>query len=239
MPARPVLLLLPGLMCDAWIWRLQAEALEGEYDVRIPDFFGHDSLSAMAEAAIALAPGSFSIAGHSMGARVAMEVVALAPERAERVALLDTGAHPVAEGEAARRQVLVDIGYRDGMKAVADAWLPPMVHPGRLGDEPLMAGLTAMVERASPDIFAKQVRALLNRPDGFTRLPLVRGPCALVVGREDAWSPPDQHEAMRRHIPHAVLTVIEDCGHMAPVERPQAVTAALRAWLSAPARETP
>lgn len=230
--SKPVLFLLPGLICDARIWQDQISALGGSHDVRVPNFYGFDSLSGMAQTVLDDAPERFAVAGHSMGARVALEVLALAPERVERIALLDTGAHPPAAGEAARRQVLVDLINAKGMEAAVEAWLRPMIHPDRLGDAAFMDDMAAMVRRASPAIFEKQVHALLNRPDGFTRLPLITVPCAMIVGRQDSWSPPEQHEAMRGHVPHAVLTVVDDSGHMAPAERPGAVNVALHAWLA-------
>jgi pimeloyl-ACP methyl ester carboxylesterase len=231
-PQRPVLLLLPGLMCDAGIWRGQIEALGGAYDIRVPDFFGLDSIEAMAAAALALTDGPFAVAGHSMGGRVAMQVAAMAPERLERIALLDTGAHPVAEGEAAKRQVLLDIGDFAGMQGVVRAWLPPMVWPPRLQDRALMDDMTALVLRASVDVLKRQTRALLTRADGFAQLRGIRCPTAFICGRQDVWSPPDQHVQMQACVPSSTLTMIDDCGHMAPAERPQAVTQALAQWLT-------
>jgi pimeloyl-ACP methyl ester carboxylesterase len=226
---RPILLLLPGLMCDAAIWSAQIKALGGAYDVRVPDFSALDSLQAMAEAALGLAEGTVAVAGHSMGARVALEIHALAPERVERIALLDTGAHPVAEGEQARRQVLLDIAEREGIEGVIAAWLPPMLGPQ--ADQDLYEELAAMVRRAGVRALRGQIKALLNRPDGFSRLARIACPAALIVGRQDAWSPPTQHEEMRLFCPQASLTIIEDCGHMAPAEQPQAVTEALSRWM--------
>jgi pimeloyl-ACP methyl ester carboxylesterase len=229
---RPVLLLLPGLMCDAGIWRGQIEVLGDDYDVRVPDFFGLDSIAAMAAAALNLTEGPFAVAGHSMGGRVAMQVATMAPERVARIALLDTGAHPVAQGEAAKRQVLLDIADVAGMQAVVRAWLPPMVWPPRLQDRALMDEMSALVLRADVDVLKRQTRALLTRADGFEQLRQVRCPTAFICGRQDVWSPPQQHVQMQACLPGSTLTVIDDCGHMAPAERPQAVTQALTQWLT-------
>src|SRR5665213_301260 len=111
-----VLLLLPGLMCDAAVWRAQIEAFGGEYDVRVANFHGLSSFDAMAAAALALTDGPFALAGHSMGGRVAMQVAAMAPERVQRLALLDTAAHLPTPGEAERRLSLVEIGRREGIE---------------------------------------------------------------------------------------------------------------------------
>jgi pimeloyl-ACP methyl ester carboxylesterase len=235
MTAKPTLILLPGLLCDATVWEPQVTALAPLAEIRVANFRGFDSITAMAQAVLAAAPARFALAGHSMGARAALEVVRLAPERVERLALLDTGTHPLRAGEAENRQELVDLANRDGMAALVARWLPPMVHPDRLADEPLMAKLRAMVERMSPAIHASQIKALLERPDAEAVLPTIRCPVLVGVGRQDAWSPPSQHEAIVAAVPHAKLVVFENSGHMAPIEAPEAVTAALREWLAVPA----
>lgn len=234
MSAGPTLVLLPGLLCDASVWAHQRAAFADSHVVVTPVLYGYESIPAMARAVLDGVTGPFALAGHSMGARVALEVLRQAPDRVERLALLDTGTHPRKEGEEATRQVLVDLARNEGMAALAARWLPPMVHPDRTVDAALMAPLAAMVCRATPWIFAGQVRALLDRPDAASQLGAIRCPTAVVVGRQDGWSPPSQHESIAAAIPGATLTVIEDSGHMSTVEQPDAVTGALRDWLRAP-----
>jgi pimeloyl-ACP methyl ester carboxylesterase len=106
-----------------------------------------------------------------------------------------------------------------------------MVHPDRLADAEFIEHIVAMFERKSAEVFACQIRALLNRPDGGDVLQALQVPTLLQCGRQDAWSPPVQHEAMRALAPAAVLDVIENAGHMAPMERPEAVAASLNQWL--------
>ena len=118
----------------------------------------------MARAALALKEGPIVVIGHSMGARAALEMVRLAPERIVRLALLDTGVHPRRDGEEATRQVLVDLAFDDGMAALADRWLPPMVHEARVGDTALMAPLKAMVMRATPEQHRRQISRSARSP---------------------------------------------------------------------------
>ncbi len=108
------LLLLPGLLCDASVWRDQARALGAAADVRIADFSRLDSIAAMADEALAMAEGPVALAGHSMGARVAMEIWRKAPERIERLALLDTGTHPPHPGRAREADGTGRTGPREG-----------------------------------------------------------------------------------------------------------------------------
>jgi pimeloyl-ACP methyl ester carboxylesterase len=228
---RPTLVLLSGLLCDAEVWSGQVGPLAEICEVLCPGFLDHASIEAMAEAVLDRAPERFCLAGHSMGGRVALEIAARAPRRLRKLALLDTGFHPARPGEAEARSRLIRVAIEEGMTALARQWLPPMLAPGRARDGALMARLTAMVERATPQLFQRQIAALLGRPNAHRGLSVIPCPTAVIVGRQDAWSPLAQHEEMAALIPRAQLTVIEGSGHMAPVEQPEAVAEALLAWI--------
>ena len=228
---KPVLLLLPGLMCDAAVWQGQAEAFGAAYDVRVPSFHGLESFDAMAAAALALTDGPFALAGHSMGGRVAMQVCATAPDRVQRLALLDTAAHLPTPVEAEKRLGLVEIGEKEGIEAVIESWLPPMIAPGRHNDRALWDAIAAMIRRAGVATLRGQQKALLNRRDGFAQLDRVRVPTTFIVGALDGWSPPEQHFEMQAHVPRSTVMVIPDCGHMAPMEAPDRVNQAFAIWL--------
>jgi pimeloyl-ACP methyl ester carboxylesterase len=168
---------------------------------------------------------------------VALEVVRAAAERVRALALLDTGYQaraPGADGEreARARQVLLDLAASAGMEAMGRVWVRDMVPPARLTDAALLGSILAMVARCTPQKFAAQIRALLARPDATGVLTQIRCPTLLACGREDTWSPPARHEAMARLIRPARLAVIENCGHMAPMERPAQVAALLSQWLA-------
>jgi len=223
------LFLLPGLLCDASVFAPQTAAFAGS--IALDGYGDARSLADMAAVVLAQAPARISLLGHSMGARVALEVYRLAPERVERLALLSTGVHPLKPGETEKRHALRDLGRRDGMAALVDAWLPPMVAEARQGDAALMAPLRAMSIRAGIHIYEAQIAALLGRPEVEALLPAIACPVMVGVGRQDRWSPVDQHEAMAAAIPGATLTIFEDSGHMSVVEAPEQVNAAIRLWL--------
>src|SRR5918994_5960656 len=231
MARRPSIVLLPGLLCDASVFDAQVAALAPHAEVAVADFSREDSLEGMARVALALRDGPIVAVGHSMGARAALEAVRLSPDRIERLCLMDTGVHPKRDGEEAQRQALVDLAFAEGMGALADRWLPPMVGEARAADPAFMAPLKAMVMRASPEQHERQIRALVNRPDARPLLPTIRCPTLVMVGRQDRWSPLSQHEEIAALIPNAELVVIENSGHMAPVERPDQVSRALLRWL--------
>jgi pimeloyl-ACP methyl ester carboxylesterase len=230
------LVLLPGLMCDAAVWAPQVDALAAQARCHVPDFGTAASLGAMAERVLAGAPaGPFALAGHSMGGRVAFEVLRRAPERVERLALLDTSYHPLADGEvgAAERRGrlgLLELARREGMRTMAREWALGMVHPDRHAS-PVFEAVLDMIERSSPAVFAAQIEALLARPDATALLGTIACPTLLLCGREDGWSPPSRHRFMHERIAGSTLVVVERCGHMSTLERPEAVSDALSAWL--------
>ena len=237
------LVLLPGLMCDRAVWGDTLPALGGGRDTDIAAYGAIDSLGGMAERVLELAPRRFAMAGHSMGGRVALESFRRAPERVAGLALLDTNYLPRPAGEAGAREererrALLELARASGTRAMGEKWVQSMVHPARLGDRALIEAILDMFARKSADIFAAQIRALLDRPDAGPLLPAIRCPALVSCGREDSWSPLARHEAMAAAISGARLAVIEDCGHMAPMERPREVAAALAAWLAAVDSET-
>jgi pimeloyl-ACP methyl ester carboxylesterase len=223
-------ILIPGLICDRVVWDPVADQLGDE--IVIADLTTQSDLTDMARDCLALSDGHLRVAGHSMGARVALEMARLAPNRIERLALLDTGVHPLRGGERTKRDDIVAFAYANGMQALSDRWLPGMVHPDRHQDAKLMNALNAMVLRQTPDIHARQISALVNRPDAAAYLAEITCPVLLMVGRQDAWSPLSQHEDMLDLLPNARLVVIEDAGHFALIERPEATTAELVPFLT-------
>jgi pimeloyl-ACP methyl ester carboxylesterase len=234
---RESLLLLPGLLCDAEVWRHQAQALADVADCRSVEWNAEDSLPAMAGTVLRQAPSQFYLAGHSMGGRVVLEIYAQAPQRVKGIALLNTGyqapAPETAEQEARSRYALLEVARTQGMPAMARQWLPPMIHPGRLNDAALVEAIVAMFARKTPDTFAAQIKALLGRPDRTALLSRIQCPALVLTGREDAWSPPARHAEIAARIPGSQLVVVPECGHMSPLERPLEVSQAFREWLPA------
>jgi pimeloyl-ACP methyl ester carboxylesterase len=235
--SKPHLILVPGLMCDAAVWEHQARNLRDRVDITIPDHGSLDSLPAMGQAILKRAPERFALAGHSMGGRVAFEVFRQAPQRVIGLALLDTACVPRRAGlegeeEAAQRYRLLEKARKEGMRAMGAEWVERMVHPDRLSDTELINAILEMIARKTPDIFAAQIEALLDRPDATAVLPQIRCPTLVLCGREDSWSVLAGHEKIASLIPSSRLVIIEHCGHMSTMERPVEVSAAMRDWFT-------
>jgi pimeloyl-ACP methyl ester carboxylesterase len=230
------LVLLPGLLCDAEVWEAQVREFS---QTLVVDYGLADSLVRMAEIVLSAVPAQFALAGHSMGGRVALEMYRLAPERVLRIALFDTGCGAKPAGEAGDREAqgryrLLELARREGMRAMAQEWLPPMVHSDRHGDTALLEAIIGMIARKTPDIQAAQIKALLERPDATEVLRTIGCPALFLTGDADTWSTPAAHAEMASVVQKSKLVIVPDCGHMAMMERPEAVTAAMREWLAAP-----
>jgi pimeloyl-ACP methyl ester carboxylesterase len=224
-------LLLPGLICNETIWEFQVQEFGTE---RMSVAHGYRlcrSLQDMARTVLSQAPDTFNVCGHSMGARVALEVYRQAPHRVKKLALLDTGIHPVQPGEKEKRIKLLDYGKRCGMKALVDLWLPPMVATDNRDNSDIMDKMHTMACDGGLDGFEAQITALLARPEVESLLPEIKIPTLVGVGELDEWSPPEQHEHISSLVPNSDLVIFEGAGHMAPMERPNLVNDALSDWL--------
>ena len=227
--------LLPGLVCDATVWAHAHAALRKRAEVFIPGYGLLDSLPAMAEQVLRDAPPRFAVAGHSMGGRIALEMLRREPQRIAALALLDTGVAPLAAGEAGEREAngrydLLAVARERGMAAMASKWVQGMIWPPRLGEEPLIAQVVDMMARSTAEVFAAQIRALLARPAAGALLGGIRCPTLLLAGEDDSWAPASRHREMAAQIPGARLVIVPQCGHMSTLERPEAVTRALLDW---------
>lgn len=228
--ARVPLLLLPGTLCTGATFAHQLEHLADVSEPRAIPLTDGDGTGAMAEAILASAPERFALAGFSQGAIVAFEMVRRAPERIERLALLHANARPPTEAQLALWE-----GWRERVAGGEfDAIVPAFgggVYDGHERVQALRHTVVAMAREIGPDAFARQLLALADRPDSRPTVAEIACPTLILGGRHDGVVPPALLEELHAAVPHALAVPIEGCGHYGPLERPEAVTAALRLWL--------
>lgn len=239
MAARISLVLIPGLLCDRALWTHQLAHLDDVADMSVADVAGRDSMAELARSVLAAAPDRFALAGLSMGGYVAHEIMRQAPKRVTRLALLDTSAHADTPEQHRRRRGLIELARIGRFKGVTPRLLPLLIHADRQQDEALATVVKDMAARIGKQGFFNQQRAIMGRPDSRPDLPRYALPTLVLVGRQDALTPLSASEEMAALIPRARLVIIENCGHLSTLERPEETTAALRAWLLAPADGTP
>lgn len=233
MSARVPLVLVPGLLCDERLWDHQRQYLEDLADIFVAETRSDEAIAAMAARLLADAPAArFALAGLSMGGYVALEVMRQAPERVSHLALLDTSARPDTPDQTRRRRGLIELAAMGKFKGVTPRLMPLLIHPDRLEDVALTATVMEMAAHVGQDAFVRQQTAILTRVDSRPSLGDIAVPSLVIVGRQDALTPPEVAAEMADAIGPARLAVIEDCGHLSTLERPQAVTALLRDWLT-------
>lgn len=225
------LLMLPGLNCDARLWRDVAAGLGERARCSVADLRGPDSVAGMARQALASAPARFALAGLSMGGYVALEIMRQAPERVTRLALLDTSARADDAVRTQARQAAVRLVQEGKFGLVARTLQPGLMAPHNL-DTPLVGEVVAMAERAGAEAYLKHQAAIMARIDSRPSLGAIAVPTLVGVGESDGVTPPELAEEMVAAIAGARLVRFAGCGHLPTMEAPEAVVAAMAEWLA-------
>lgn len=231
---RRTIYILPGLLEDADGFKQVIDALADAATCIVADLTRADTIAGMAKDALKQAPeGKLALAGHSMGGYVALEIMRTAPERVERLALLNTNARADSPESIENRRRLMTLADRD-MEAVVEALMPKLMTAEHAKD-PLRTGtIGAMKMAIGKDAFKRQQLAIIGRVDSRPHLARISIPTLVIAGREDAIMPVEWLEELAHGIAGARLEVIERCGHMAPLEKPAEVARLMRRWIGAP-----
>ena len=227
------LLFVPGLGCTAEVFAPQITALSPSFDCVVADHSQGKSIAAIATKILAAAPSKFALVGFSLGGYLAFELFRQAPERIERLALLDTQAIPETDSARERRLQLMPL-MRDGRIAEAEqAHWADVVHRSRVGDTNLWDIKLRMAQTLGSEVWLRHTTAMMDRADSRPTLSTIHVPTLVLVGDDDRLTTPERTREMVAGIAGAHLVIVPECGHMSPIERPEAVTKALREWLSA------
>jgi pimeloyl-ACP methyl ester carboxylesterase len=229
---RQPLVLLPGLLCDGALWAAQVAALADVAAPTVGDLTRAEDLGTMARQILDQAPPRFALAGLSMGGYVAFEIMRQAPERVTRLALLDTSARPDTPERAQQRRDFIRLARTGDFKGLTPRLLPQWVHPDRMKDPRFVDAVTSMTQRVGRDAFIRQQTAILGRPDSRPGLARIRVPTLVLCGRQDMATPVEVAREIASDIEEARLVIVEECGHLATMEKPPEVNAAMRAWLA-------
>jgi pimeloyl-ACP methyl ester carboxylesterase len=221
-------LFLPGLLCDARLWRDQVAVLPR---AAVADLTLDDSIDAMARRALASRPGRFALCGLSMGGYVAQAIMRLAPERVTRLCLMDTSARADTEAQSRRRRGLMAMTRGDRFRGVTPRLLPQLLHPMSLANQSLAQDVLDMAERVGRDAFLRQQEAILGRPDSRPDLPRYRLPTVIVVGSDDLVTPPELSREIAGLIPGAGFHIVPQSGHLPAMEQPDKLNEILLHWL--------
>jgi pimeloyl-ACP methyl ester carboxylesterase len=225
--------LLPGLACDAGLWRDQLPALAARHRVHVSDVHQHaDSLPDMARHLLLRLPaGRHVLVGASMGGMVAMHAALQAPERVAGLALLGTSARADTPELIRLRTEACALFAQGRMDEVLRANVLFAFHPENAGQKALVEDYLALVHRAGAEQLIRQNRAVMARPDLRPELHRISCPTLVAVGDADALTTPEQAREIAQAVPGAQLHTVARAGHMLTLEQPAAVNALLMGWL--------
>lgn len=227
----PTVLLLPGLLCDEHLWQHQIKHLADICQPRVADLTRDSSIAEMAKRLLTTAPKRFILVGLSMGGYVALEIMRVAPERVICLALIDTMACLDEPDRVIQRKGLIKLTETGRFLGVTPRLLPNLIHQNKL-KTPIADEVMAMAQRLGKEVFIRQQTAILNRVDSMPMLNKITVPTLIIVGEDDKVTPPSESFAMAKAIPSAKLHILSDCGHLAPLELPEATTTLLKEWLT-------
>jgi pimeloyl-ACP methyl ester carboxylesterase len=220
------LVLLPGFMCDADLWADMAADLAKLGAVHYGNVYQDDTLEGMARRVLDESPDRFVLVGFSMGGFVSRILTLMAPERVTGVAFVASSAREYTPAERERRIK----GNLPGDRPKRANGVAAGLHPDRERDPALLDRLRGMQRRLGPEVRARQ--AAVVRRDGYADLERIACPALVVACRQDRLRSFAETERMARHLPHSRFEVIEDCGHMAPLEKPHELAELLAGWIA-------
>ena len=226
------LVLVPGLLNTARLWAEQEAVLGRGRRIQVVDSAASDTLGGIAEALLRSAPERFALAGLSMGGYVCFEVLRWAPLRIDRLCLVDTTARADTAEQSERRRQLMDLATRKGVQEVVPMLIGGFLAPQHHSEPHLVQVVREMADQVGADGFVRQQLAILGRPDSLPDLAEIGVPTTVIVGEHDTLTPVDRAREMAEAIPGARLVIIREAGHLAPLENPHEVTAAMQEWLS-------
>lgn len=226
------IVLIPGLTDSPRLYQAQLPALFRLGPVMVADHTRDDSIAGIASRVLRHAPPRFALAGMSMGGYTALEILRQAPERVERLALIDTSARPdTPEARERRAQAIAAVAAGKYPEVVESSW-PLMVHDSRVDDAALKQTFLDMHLAVGPEVYTRQQQAIMGRVDSRPSLGAIRCPTLVLVGEGDKVTPPSLAEEMAHAIAGSRLRQVPRAGHLTPLEQPEAVTEALLAWLT-------
>ena len=224
--------LLPGNMCDARLWRELPPELFGNAQIVHADLTQDATIKAMAARALESAAGTLLPVGFSMGAIVAVEMAKLAPRRIAGLILSGYNATADLPGRTARRP----LQQAEAMAGALERLLVEELKPNYLAachrdDAGMLALLLDMGMSLGSEVFTRQSEALRNRADRRKTLTKLNIPVLLACGLEDQLCPPDWHRQWLAMVPGSRLAMVAGSGHMLPLEQPDAFAKAIWQWL--------
>ncbi|HHT0594176.1 TPA: alpha/beta fold hydrolase [Legionella anisa] len=224
--SQKTLVFLTGVLSDHRVWSYQINHLQDLVKCQIIPLFHGNSTEDLLQSVLNAVEGTFFLAGHSMGGWLALELARRAPERILKLCLVNTSAQQDSKEKHQRRMEMIQKVEQGNFQIVAETLADLYVYDDRAKNEVL-----SMFLNVGQQVFLTQQKILLARRECLSFLSSFAMPTLIIHAREDKIFSLAVHEELADKIPNSKLAIIEDSGHMSPMESPQAVTALLRFWL--------
>jgi 3-oxoadipate enol-lactonase len=237
-------LFIHGFPLSSRLWTPVVERLPPGYRMIIPDLRGFGRTPAAAETSMTSYAVDLEallhvlsidrpvvLVGLSMGGYVAFELLRRNPSRVRALVLANTRMAPDTSEQAQGRRATASRLAREGAAFLADDMAGKLFSPRT--PEALRSEWREIMPRTPPEGAGAALLAMADRPDSTETLRRFQGPTLVVAGRDDAIIPVSEAEAMVAIASDGRLEIIEDAGHMTPVEQPDRFAALLTEFLQA------
>ncbi|WP_113132435.1 alpha/beta fold hydrolase [Hyphomicrobiales bacterium] len=223
------MLLVPGFMLDADLWRDVVPALSEFGPATYADLSQDSSIPAMARRALGEAPSKFVLVGFSMGGYVAREIVRQAADRVTALILIATSARGDSDVELQREKAIAGQTGSAVFKGLSRTAVVSSLHPDNAERVDIIARIQAAGQRLGGDVFRRQ--SMIDRRDERDDLKTIRCPTLVIAGEQDRLRSRTEALELHQGIAGSGFEIIEHTGHMVPMEAPQRLAAVIGEWL--------
>lgn len=220
------LVLVSGLLSNQALWRHQITHLNDIAAIRVVSP-SQNTPKAMIQAILDESPPKFALAGHSMGGWLCLEVMRVAPSRVTHLCLLNTTARMDSEEKRISRQNMILKTEQGHFREVVEEVVERFIFNLLIKHE-----VEKMFLAVGEEAFIRQEQAMLMRSESLSILPTIDCPTLVIHAAQDKVFSLEEHRELVNQMQNAKLAVVEDSGHMSPLEMPQAITALLKFWLT-------
>jgi len=218
--SKPTIVLAPGFMTDDDLWRDVVPHFL-DYNVVYADFREGTTLQELAASNLSRCPERFVLMGFSLGGYIARHMLYLAPERVQALILVGTSTRP--SGPSVSGSVTNKM-----FRGMSRAALVRAVHTSRADNDDLIQRMKDMGTRLGAEVFARL--SALDRKSDLDAMREIECPVLVVTADQDRLRSMEESTEMAEAA-QAKLVVLEQCGHMMPMEEPDQLGCLVSAWL--------
>ena len=216
---------ISGLLSNESVWKYQIESLGGRAITKVVSPT-EETPQKMLDKILKEAPDRFVLIGHSMGGWLAMEVMRKAKDRVSSLCLLNTTARSDSPEKRNKRLELISRAQKGEFPSIVRELVDNFVVVPSAKKE-----VEKMFFEVGVDAFIRQEKSMLSREEFESILPTISCPTLVIHAEKDKLFSLDDHQNIVNKIPNAKLEIVENSGHMSPLEMPDKVNSFLKKWI--------